>query len=60
MKEGWKCPSCGAVMNPDVESCINCIGNFVPFEEIKRGLRPYMVTRYSCGLPAEKVWRRMV
>ena len=23
---GWKCPSCGAIMAPWQNSCINCIG----------------------------------
>ena len=27
MRYGWKCPSCGAVMAPWVESCINCKGD---------------------------------
>lgn len=25
-KQGWVCPKCGAVMNPDLPSCINCKG----------------------------------
>ena len=27
---GWKCPSCGAVMAPWQNSCINCSGTYQP------------------------------
>ena len=28
---GWKCPSCGAIMAPWQNSCINCIGTHEPY-----------------------------
>lgn len=24
--QGWECPKCGAVMNPNKEVCVNCTG----------------------------------
>jgi len=24
--QGWECPKCGAVMNPNREVCVNCTG----------------------------------
>lgn len=27
---GWKCPSCGAVMAPWQNSCVNCCGSYEP------------------------------
>ena len=27
---GWKCPSCGAIMAPWQNSCVNCCGSYEP------------------------------
>jgi len=26
IRQGWECPKCGAVMNPNREVCVNCTG----------------------------------
>ena len=57
MKEGWKCPECGAIINPEEKVCPICSivtirEKFVPIEEVKNpwNAGPH-VTMYAVSTP---------
>ena len=41
---GWKCPSCGAVMAPWVENCVNCKGDRITIKAEDIEIKPVKVS----------------